>query len=140
MIRVGILRRPIEFLANCVAAIFGTALFQAEPSNLFHPRTLGGIYLKGILLSATIASLLGGFVFYRWKFATSKWIWIAGICGFAFHAIFLRGLAPPQRGYILSVVLDLMSVRMVSYSIGAVCVSLMLADVGSAKTEQSTPP
>jgi hypothetical protein len=131
VIKIATFPRPIEFVINCIAAIFGPVLFEAEFWNLFHPRTFGGIYLKQIALSATVAFLLGSFVFYRWKYATSKWTWVVGICGFALHAIFLRGFTPPERGYILSTLLDAVSVRMVSYSLGAACASLIVARVKS---------
>lgn len=136
VIKIASLPWPIEFLLNLIAANFGTGLFEAELSNLFHPHSLGGIYLKQIVLSATVAFLLGSFVFYRWKYASSKWVWIVGICGFAFHAILpdFTHFTPEQRGYLLSVALDAVSVRMVSYSLGAACASLIVARVGSTKT------
>jgi len=129
VIKTAIFPRPIKFLLNCLAAIFGTVLFEAEFWDLFHPSTPGAIYIKQIVLSATVAFLLGGFVFYRWKYGTSKWIWIVGICGFVLHAIFLRGFAPPERGYVLSLALDAVSVRLACYSLGATCVSLIVARV-----------
>ncbi len=132
MIKIATFPRPIEFLLNCLAAIFGTVLFEAEFRNIFHPRTPGGIYVREIVLSAAVAFLLGSFVFYRWKYATSKWIWMVGICGFALHAIslaILPDLHQSVRGLILSMTLDAMSVRVVFYSLGAACASLIVTRV-----------
>lgn len=141
VIKIATFPRPIEFLLNCLAAIFGTVLFEAAFGNLFHPRTLGGIYVKQIVLSATVAFLLGSFVFYRWKYATSKWIWMVGICGFALHAIslaILPDLHQSERGYILLVALDAVSVRVVSYSLGAACASLIVARVKARASSTKT--
>ncbi len=137
VIKIATFPRPIEFLLNCLAAIFGTVLFEAGFWNLFHPRTPGGIYVKQIVLSATVAFLLGSFVFYRWKYATSKWIWMVGICGFALHAIslaILPDLHQSVRGFILSMTLDAVSVRLVSYSLGAACASLIVSRVTRASS------
>lgn len=39
------------------------------------------------LLSAAAAFGLGYFVYRRWKSASSKWVWLAGLCWFAWGAL-----------------------------------------------------
>jgi hypothetical protein len=112
-------------------------VFEAEFRNLFHPRTIGGIYIKEIVLSATVAFLLGSFVFYRWKYATSKWTWVVGVCGFTLRAIFRWSYPVGTRGFIFLLTLDAVSVRMVFYSLGAACTSLIVVR-GKPRAQPST--
>ncbi len=82
--------RPVRvvgaFVGNWLAAVAGTAMTEDEFKPFYHPATFGGLYMREILLSTVVASLLGCFVYYKWKSATAKWIWIYGACYLAWQA------------------------------------------------------
>jgi predicted membrane channel-forming protein YqfA (hemolysin III family) len=71
------------------------------------------------VISASVAFLPGGFVYYKWKPPEAKWLWIAGVCGFAWRVI----LGSPQTIHeeVGWFTLGLVSLRVVSYSLGAFC-------------------
>ena len=82
-------------------------------------RAVGLLSLARNLVLHLIAFLLGGFVYYKWKPPEAKWLWIAGACGFAWRVI----LGSPQTIHeeVGWLTLGLVSLRVVSYSLGALC-------------------
>lgn len=74
------------WLVNVLVALFGTAVIEAPFSPVFHPRTIQALLIKQYLLSALFASLLGFFVYRRWRLKTAKWVGVGGICWFLLRA------------------------------------------------------
>ncbi len=112
-----VLRVIASFVGNWLTAVIGTAIWSAGLYRIFHARTVGGVYLKEIFLSAVIAFLLGYFVFYRWKSVPAKWVWVVGVVGLAWRATLRSPTTPGETVSLYS--LDWTSVRAIFYSLGA---------------------
>ena len=120
MIRaVGLLLLARNLVLHLLTALFGTAIIASELSHIFHPQAIRGVFIRELVISASVAFLLGSFVYYKWKPPEAKWLWIAGACGFAWRVI----LGSPQTIHeeVGWLTLGLVSLRVVSYSFGALC-------------------
>jgi arginyl-tRNA synthetase len=89
------------FLGNLLTATIGPAILGEGIALRIHVRAWNQRMFLADFISAAIAFGLGYFVFYRWKFRSSKWIWAVGVCWFAWRAVpiwfgdpILRRLAP----------------------------------------------
>jgi hypothetical protein len=129
------LRTAGAFLLNVLIALFGTArlespfdhfaLVASSRQSLFNEDLLNGVFAFGV----------GYSVFRMWRAATSKWVWIAGLCWFGRKVL-------PGGGHVVfwetaatkSVFLDIPSLvnwsiytlpclRTLFYSAGAFCSS-----------------
>jgi hypothetical protein len=105
-------------------AVVGTAIAEYDVKNFYHPHTFAGEYIKEVVLSSLCALFLGWFVYYKWRPPTAKWIWISGVCYFAWR-IGVR-LAPtyvvdwdPVFNEGIRMIYMAMAVRTVAYSLGA---------------------
>jgi hypothetical protein len=77
------------FLANLLTAAVGTAIIATPLAVDIRSTklTIRTMVLREDLLSAAAAFGLGYFVYRRWKPASSKWVWLAGLCWFAWGAL-----------------------------------------------------
>ncbi len=112
-----VLRATASLVGNWLTAAIGTAIWNAEFEHIFHPGTIRGLYIREILLSAVVAFLLGYFVFYKWRSAPAKWVWVVGVLGFTWRATLDTPSTPAATATLLS--LDAVSVRAAFYSLGA---------------------
>ena len=112
-----VLRGAASFVGNVLTALIGTAIWDAGLSRIFHPRTIRGIYLTEIGLSAVIAFLLGYFVFYKWKSAPAKAVWVVAVLVLAYRSTFSPPKTPGE--IVTQSSLDWLSVRAIFYSLGA---------------------
>ena len=112
-----VLRATASFLGNCLTAVIGTAIWNTGLEHVFHPRTIKGIYLTEIALSGVVAFLLGYFVFYKWKSAPAKWVWVVAVIVLAWRATLPTPHTPVEMVSLYS--LDWISVRVAFYSLGA---------------------
>jgi hypothetical protein len=83
------LRTVYVFLANLLTAVVGTTIIDTSVvgdirSTRLMIRTMA---VREDLLSAAAAFGSGYFVYRRWKPASSKWVWLAGLCWFAWGAL-----------------------------------------------------
>jgi len=115
-----LLRPTAGFVANWLTAVIGTAIIEDEFSNLFHPRTVEDVFLKWVFLSAIIAFLLGCLAYYKWKSTSAMWVWVTGVCGFGYQVLSGVRLFQIERDLFWAS-LTFVSVRAVSYSLGAIC-------------------
>jgi hypothetical protein len=75
--------------------VFGESAYRCDwtaiidgPAHGFVPGlTIRTMVVREDLLSAAAAFGLGYFVYRRWKCASSKWVWLAGVCWFAGGAL-----------------------------------------------------
>lgn len=119
----GLLWYAFSLVRDLLTAVIGTTLLEAGVEHLFHPDTVEGIRLRELACSAAIAFLLGYAVFYKWKPASAKWIWVAGNCGFIWRIF--QGDPQTTAELAIRVTLEAVSVRAVFYSFGALCCSLL---------------
>ncbi len=107
-------------IGNFLVAALGTAISEGAFYGIYHPVSTQGIYAKEMILSAAIAFLLGGFVYYRRRSGTAKWIWIAGVAGLMW---FVAGSWGETRfipeWFRTWAVLSFISIRVIAYSAGA---------------------
>ena len=83
---VKVLREFGELLLNFAIAGFVTNILGSE--FRFHRDAVDWhLVIKRDLVDAAIAFALGYFVYHRWRFASAKWLWVAGICLFAQRAV-----------------------------------------------------
>jgi hypothetical protein len=82
---LGPVRVVWSFLGNWLTAAIGTAIAEAEFKNFYHPHTFAALYMREMLLSVAGASLLGWFVYQRWRCTMAKWIWTFGACYLAWR-------------------------------------------------------
>jgi hypothetical protein len=76
------------FLVNLLIAVVGTAIIDTAGGDLRHARlTIRTLALTEDLLSAAAVFGLGYFVYRRWKPASSRWVWLAGLGWFAWGAL-----------------------------------------------------
>jgi hypothetical protein len=74
------------FVLNLIAAIFGTAVIEVPIGQLYYPRTINAVLLKGNLLSAACGFAIGFFVFRRWSPGMARWIGLFGVAWFILGA------------------------------------------------------
>ncbi len=75
------------FLGNVVTAIMGSTFFTSEIYRVFPTTTPWGALRKETILSALAAFGLGYFVYYKWRPASSKWIFVAGLTWLGWGAL-----------------------------------------------------
>jgi hypothetical protein len=77
------------FLGNLLTAVVGTSIIDTPLVGYIRPAklTIRSMALTEDFLSAVVAFGLGYFVYRRWKSASSKWVWLAGLCWFAWGAL-----------------------------------------------------
>jgi hypothetical protein len=77
------------FVANLLTAVVGTTIIDPASHEYFRPArlTIRRMLLTEDLSSAAVGFGLGYFVYRRWKSASSKWVWLAGVCWFAGGAL-----------------------------------------------------
>ncbi len=97
---IQLLRTAFVFVVNFCAAALVTNYFSSDLSHVFPPRTTAGLLHREYMISALIALALGYFVFYKWRSAPAKWVWIAGVLWFAREAV---PLWPGERYSVLAV-------------------------------------
>ncbi len=115
----GLLRHAGGFLLNLFVAEMGPAIAEREFYKIFPAHTLQSAYLKEIPLSFTIALLLGGLVYYKWKPPQARGVWVVGICLFLWHAANHSSSYGTMSVFRAWSTLDFASVRAIGYSIGA---------------------
>jgi hypothetical protein len=124
------LRTIRDLVLNLLTAALGTAIAESEFYHLFRPQTLAGIYTKELVLSGSIAFVLGCLVYFKWRSRTSQWVWVLGLVGFAWRVVLGNEpatlYAEAQRA-----TLGFVSVRLVAYSAGAVCCAGVVKTVTS---------
>jgi hypothetical protein len=86
-IPIGSLRAAGLFLLNAVVAVLGTAIIESPFEHYAHVSSLRASLLIMDLLSAAFAFGVGYSVYWRWRPAASKWVWIAGVCWFGQRAV-----------------------------------------------------
>ncbi len=84
---IQLLRTAFLFAVNFCAAALVTNYISSDLSHVFRPRTPAGLLHREYMISALIALALGYFVFYKWRSAPAKWVWIAGVLWFAREAV-----------------------------------------------------
>jgi hypothetical protein len=71
------LRAVFAYIANFVAAIFGTAVLATPAWRLLgKPATHNGIVIRGLFLSVVIAFCLALFVSIKWPTRAAMWVWV----------------------------------------------------------------
>ena len=86
MISVGSALRAVGvFLGNLITAMIGTAIVTTEAFSIFHPK-MDRMLLFDDCFSAIVSFGLGCFVYYKWKFASAKYVWLVGTCLFGLRA------------------------------------------------------
>ena len=107
-------------IGNFLVAAVGTGISEGAFYSFYHPVSIQGGYAKELILSAAVAFLLGGFVYYRWQSGPAKWIWIVGVCGLIWLLVGSRGQTPFIPDWLRAwAVLSFVSVRLIAYSAGA---------------------
>jgi hypothetical protein len=91
---IQLLRTAFLFAVNFCAAALVTNYFSNELSHVFPPKTSAGLLHREYIIGALIALALGYFVFYKWRSAPAKWVWIAGVLWFAREAVPLLSAGP----------------------------------------------
>jgi hypothetical protein len=80
--------RALAVLAgHFLAAVVATKLFEEELSHVFPGGTLREVLRREYLLSAIFAFVLGYFVYYKWRSAPAKFVWIVGALLFTDRAL-----------------------------------------------------
>ncbi len=123
------LRVLCSLIGNLLVATVGTAISEEAFYNFYHPSSFEGDYAKELILSAAVAFLLGGFVYYRWQEGAAKWIWIVGVCGLTWLLAGSWGQTPFKPDWLRAwAVLSFVSARTVAYSAGAwLCAGLIVS-------------
>jgi hypothetical protein len=96
---IQLLRAAFLFAVNFFAAAVVTNYFSNDLSNVFPPKTSAGLLHREYVIGALIALAMGYFVFYKWRSAPAKWVWIAGVLWFAREAV---PLWPGERYSVLA--------------------------------------
>jgi hypothetical protein len=78
--------RVIAVVGHVLTALITTNIFDNELSHVLHASTPREVLHRGYALTATIAFVLGYFVYYKWHSAPGKWIWIVGVLWFVERA------------------------------------------------------
>ena len=117
-----------------LTAVFGTAIIASQLQHIFRAQTTRGLFIRELLVDASVAFLLGTVVHYKWKVPEAKWIWVVGVCGFAWRVT----LGAPQTIHeeVDWFTLGLVSLRAVFYSLGALCCQSLM---GLFSKEQPDP-
>ena len=148
-----------NFLTASVGAKISGDMLDPILRPIFKHELSAGGAVKEDLLCGAIAFGLGYIVYYRWKTASAKWIWIAGAVWFAQRVLsiwfaqrtlrFVAGSAPPiflelsgvsyvpNAQNIDTWVCTLIFVRTMFYSIGAACCSRLLQKRSEASSMTS---
>jgi len=114
------LRFARDFLINSAIAFLGVAISELSVYAIYRPRTIAAAYVKEILVSATVALVLGFIVYFKWRQKAALWIWTIGV------VLFLWRLATQyDSDFWTRSILAYISVRAVFYSLGAICCSLL---------------
>jgi hypothetical protein len=123
------LRALAALIGNFLVAVLGTAISEQAFYNLYHPTSLQGGYAKELILSAGVAFLLGGFVYYKWNTGAAKWIWIVGACGLIWLLVGSWGQTPLIPEWLRAwAVLSFVAARTIAYSAGAwLCAKLIVS-------------
>jgi hypothetical protein len=74
-------------VGNLLTVMVGISAFVSELYGIFPAQTPGGGLRKETVLSAVVAFGLGYFVYYKWRSASAKWIFVAGLCWFGWGAL-----------------------------------------------------
>lgn len=137
------LRAAFDLLRHLLTAIFGTAIAESSIYAIYRPKTVDGITIKEIILSAVVAFVLGALVQQIWQLNMAKWIALLGVLVFATTLRFEPISVLEGGGFRLAPIfgkppdwdrltLGFLSVRLVAYSFGAFC----WATFGPKKTPQ----
>ena len=121
------------FVLNSLLATFGVAIAESPFWRGYNPEGYKALYLKEIALSAGIAFLLGCLIYLKWRVPASRSVWIIGICTFAWQLTL--GNHPGIAGDPLSATLAFVSIRLVFYSLGAICCSVISSATYEAPTD-----
>jgi hypothetical protein len=121
----------------------GIAIQFTPPPQIAQALSQGG-YAKELILSAAVAFLLGGFVYYRWQSGAAKWIWIVGVCGLMWLLVGSRGQTPFIPDWLRAwAVLSFVSLRLIAYSAGAWLSAKLIigsaTDLAPQESRESSP-
>jgi len=82
------LTESIFFAMNVATALYGTLVFEPVIARFHrHPIDVAAWMRYDDAANAITAFLLGLAVFFVWKTPSAKWVWIVGLCLFAWKAI-----------------------------------------------------
>jgi len=70
-----------DLVLSVLTAILGTAIAKSEFENFYRPRRVADSSLKALILSVTVAFVLGSLVYFEYRSRTSPWLWILGFIG-----------------------------------------------------------
>jgi len=139
------LRAPGLFLFCAIQAVIGTAVVESPFYG--HSKTVVAVLLKEYIFSTTIPFAIGYLVYHRWKLVQAKWLWVAGPCWFAIGTSLWLRQASVLEGHFAALyavmsglgcvsglastgckswfVYTIPSLRIICYSIGALCCGLV---------------
>jgi hypothetical protein len=82
-----LLRTTRDLVLNLLTATVGPGIAESDFYHLFRTQTIAGIYTKELVLSGSIAFVLGCLVYFKWRSKTSQWVWVLGLFGFAWRVM-----------------------------------------------------
>ncbi len=85
------LRAALVYFLNLLVAAVGTDALGSPFYHLFHPKTLQAPLVRESFINPVVAFGAGCFVFYRWRPAPAKWIWVSGVCWFGLQVFLTPG-------------------------------------------------
>jgi len=77
-----LLRAVGAFCLNLFGALVGTLLIEAPLEHVVLGSSLRTSLFRLDILNSVCAFALGCFAFRKWRSASSKWVWVAGLCWF----------------------------------------------------------
>jgi hypothetical protein len=75
------------FLLNCAVALLGTAMLASGFRIAWDSKAITASLLKETIVDGAVAFGLGYFVYRRWQWASSRWVWLAGLAWFGQRVI-----------------------------------------------------
>lgn len=115
------------FVLNSVAALVGPLPAESAFHRFLHASTISSLYIRELIMTGVLDLMIGGLVYYKWRSATAKWTWVAGLCGLLWHLGFHRGSFTSTYDTVTWMTLDWLSVRTIAYSVGALFCEAVLA-------------
>lgn len=128
--RWGPLRDGASILLNAVIALLGPQPVEFDLAGALHPRTPLSIYLTEVLVGFVVACALGFVIYRKWAPAAARWIWVGGLCGFAWRLANTDAFNTPYA-LVYWLRLDMFSAQTIGYSVGALLSQLMPLGFGA---------
>jgi hypothetical protein len=133
-----LMRTARDTIFSLAVAVMGTSIAEGPFLLFSRSQTTADLYQRELLVTGSVAFVLGVLVYAKWRSEPALWIWLPGLAGFGWWAL-LGGQSPSLYEDVNKMVLAFVSLRMVGYSTGALLCAMWLKPAPAVVASDQAP-